>query len=134
MPTVEITYLGNLSTQLTHTKSASQIITDAPVDNNGNGANFSPTDLVAGAYISCMLTIIGIHCNQNGLKFVQGSGKVEKIMSSHPRKISDLQIHIDLSGNHWTDKERIRIERAARNCPVALSIHESIQPSIHFTF
>jgi putative redox protein len=134
MPTIAISYKGGLRTELTHMQSGTRLITDAPVDNNGKGESFSPTDLVAGAYVSCMLTIIGIYCEQNGLKFEHGEGSVEKIMQSGPRKIGELLINLDLSENGWEMKDCLKIERAARTCPVALSVDPNINVSIYFSF
>ena len=69
MGTARIEYQGNLRTKSTHLKSGQSIYTDAPVDNNGKGSTFSPTDLVATAYVSCMITIMGIYCDKNGINF-----------------------------------------------------------------
>ena len=70
MATVRIEYLGDLRTRCTHEKSGAQLITDAPTDNHGKGESFSPTDLVATGFISCMLTVVGIHCNENNIEML----------------------------------------------------------------
>lgn len=134
MSTIAISYKGELRTELTHSASGTIITTDAPVDNNGKGEAFSPTDLLAAAYVSCMLTIIGIYCNQNGLKFANGNGEIEKIMQSGPRKIAQLNIQLHLSGNDWSEQECQKIEHAARKCPVALSVDSTMNIFIQFNF
>ena len=105
-------YLGNLRIASTHVKSGTVIETDAPVDNNGKGTRFSPTDMVANAYMNCMITIIGIYCDQHGINFQHCEGEVEKIMESNPRRIGALNISLNLSGNGWSADEIKRIEAA----------------------
>jgi uncharacterized OsmC-like protein len=132
MATARIEYLGDLQTRCTHLKSGVQFVTDAPVDNNGKGSAFSPTDLLATAYVSCMLTIVGIYCQTNGLNFQHGVGEVNKIMASGPRRVAQLEITLDLRGNDWTDDEQRRVQQAAENCPVAKSVDPAME--INFTF
>lgn len=127
-------YLGELRIESTHQKSGTIIQTDAPVDNNGKGTRFSPTDLVANAYLNCMITIIGIYCDKHGLKFEHCEGKVEKIMESNPRRIGALNIELNLSGNGWNDDEKKRIEAAGRACPVAKSVSPDILINIEFKY
>ena len=134
MATLRIEYLGGLRTQATHLKSGNTIVTDAPIDNNGLGEAFSPTDLVATAYISCMLTIIGIYCDKNGLEFKKGNGSVDKIMGSGPRRVSRLEIELDLTGNGWSEEEQKAVISAAEACPVAKSVHEEIELEFKYSF
>lgn len=134
MSTSKVNYLGNLRTEATHLQSGTKIITDAPVDNNGKGEAFSPTDLVATSYASCMLTIIGIFCANNELKFEHGSANVTKVMGTAPRRISEIHIEMDLKGNGWNEKEQEQVTRAAKACPVAHSVHDEILIVIDFTF
>lgn len=122
MATSEVTYLGGLRTSARHLASGTVIETDAPVDNNGKGEKFSPTDLVATSYASCMLTIIGIYCAQHGHSFEHGKASVNKIMSAAPRKIEKLEIAMDLSGNGWDAETAEKVIRAAKACPVARSV------------
>lgn len=126
MSTAKVEYLGNLRTKCTHLQSGTEIITDAPVDNNGKGEAFSPTDLVATSYASCMMTIIGIFCNQHGLTFEHASAEVTKIMTDAPRRIGEIVIEMDLSNNGWDQETQERVMRAAKACPVARSVHEEI--------
>lgn len=126
MSTAKVEYLGNLRTKCTHLQSGTEIITDAPVDNNGKGEAFSPTDLVATSYASCMMTIIGIYCDQHGLTFKQATADVTKVMTDSPRRIGEIVIELDLSGNGWSTEEQEKVMRAAKACPVARSVHEEI--------
>lgn len=126
MSTAKVEYLGDLRTKCTHIQSGTQIITDAPVDNNGKGEAFSPTDLVATSYASCMMTIIGIYCQQHGLNFQHATADVTKVMTAAPRRIGEITIELDLSGNGWSTEEQEKVMRAAKACPVAKSVHEEI--------
>lgn len=134
MATAKIEYLGGLRTNCTHLRSGEQILTDAPVDNKGKGEAFSPTDLVATAYVSCMLSIIGIYCNENNISYVNGTGEVTKVMGPAPRRISRLEITLNLEGNDWSEEVRERIKRVAEACPVAQSIHPNIEVAITYIF
>ncbi len=134
MATSAVEYNGNLRTTCTHHKSGQEIITDAPTDNNGKGEAFSPTDLVATVYASCMITIIGIHCDKNGHSFENGRAEVTKIMGDAPRRIARLDVALDLSGNGWEEAFCERIKRVAEACPVAQSIHPDIEISITYKF
>lgn len=134
MATSKVEYSGGLGTVCTHLKSGAQISTDAPVDNNGKGAAFSPTDLMATSYASCMLTIVGIHCDKNDLSFVHGTAEVNKIMGDQPRRVQRIEIALDLSGNGWSEEICERIARVAKACPVAFSVHPDIELDIQFTF
>jgi uncharacterized OsmC-like protein len=134
MTKIDISYKGGLRTTCVHTPSSEKIITDAPVDNNGKGAYFSPTDLLASAYLSCMFTIIGIYCDQHQLEFKKGEGSVEKHMLSNPRRVGQLDLTLNLSGNKWSDAEQKRIINAAKNCPVAKSVSPDIIINLDFIF
>lgn len=132
MATATVKYLGGLRTECTHLQSGTVIHTDAPTDNHGKGEKFSPTDLVATAYASCMVSIIGIYCNEHGHKFENGSATVTKIMASSPRRIGKIVIDIDISGNGWDDETKVKVKRAALACPVAKSVSEEIELEITF--
>ena len=92
--TSKVYYEGNLRTKCVHLKSGNEIITDAPVDNSGKGEAFSPTDTVATALASCMVTVMAIKAEQLGVSFVNVSADVGKIMSVNPRRISKISIYI----------------------------------------
>jgi len=132
MATTRIEYLGDLRTKCIHEKSGVELITDAPTDNNGLGESFSPTDLIATAYGSCMLTIIGIYCKNNNIDFKFAHAEVLKVMGSGPRRVDKLIIQIDFSGNDWDESTREKIVIAGENCPVAKSVNDSIQ--VEFTY
>lgn len=134
MATAKIEYLGNLRTKCTHLKSGVEVITDAPTDNNGKGESFSPTDLLATSYVACMFTIIGIHCDSFELKFENGSATMTKVMCTAPRRVSKIEIEMDLSGNNWSEEEQGRIVRAAEACPVAKSVHEGMEITFNYNF
>lgn len=134
MATARIEYLGNLQTKCTHLKSGQEFLTDAPVDNNGKGSAFSPTDLLATAYVSCMITIMGIHCDQNNIEFKSCIAEVTKEMASGPRRVNRLTIDFDLTGNNWTTEQKNRIIKAGEACPVAMSVSDDMEVMINYTF
>ena len=127
MITSKIDYLGGLRTSATHLASGTTIITDAPVDNHGKGEAFSPTDLVATSYASCMLTIIGIYCQSYNLPFTHGNAEVTKIMSTDaPRRIEKLIITLDISKNGWDDTQTKHVIAAGKACPVAKTLGDNV--------
>lgn len=132
MATSTVKYLGGLRTECTHLQSGTVIHTDAPTDNHGKGEKFSPTDLVATAYASCMISIIGIYCNEHGHSYEHGTATVTKIMASAPRRIGKLVIEMDLSGNGWDAETFEKVKRAALACPVARSVSADIELEITF--
>ena len=128
METMKLKYTGELRTQSTHSASGITIITDAPVDNHGKGEAFSPTDLVATSYASCMLTIIGIYCQSHELPFTHGKAEVTKIMSSTPpRKIEKLIVTIDISNNGWDENQTKHVIAAGKACPVAKTLGDNVE-------
>lgn len=129
--TSEVIYLGDLRTQSTHLASQASIVSDAPIDNNGKGEAFSPTDYVANALASCMLTIMGIKAKELNIDISQSRAEVTKIMQAEPRKIGEVQVRIFMSIS--ADKKTQTIfENVARACPVAKSLHPDIQQKITF--
>jgi uncharacterized OsmC-like protein len=127
-------YKGGLRTEAMHTKSGKTIITDAPPDNNGKGEAFSPTDLVCAALSSCMMTVMGILAERESIDLAGLQSDVVKIMSSNPRKISEIQISFSHNNLFATDLQKEKLKRAALTCPVALSLNESIKQTISFNF
>lgn len=122
--TSKVVYTGQLRTVATHLRSGSTIETDAPVDNHGKGERFSPTDLVATALASCMVTTMGIACEVHGINIDGVECEVEKIMAADPRRISEVKVNMSFpKSGPYTDKEKKIIETAARNCPVVVSLH-----------
>ncbi len=132
MATAIVKYLGDLRTECTHIASGTTILTDAPVDNKGKGEKFSPTDLVATAYASCMITIMGIYCNEREIPFTHAEATVTKVMGSGPRRITEIVISYDLSGNNWNQETAEHVIRAGKACPVAHSVHPEIEITFEF--
>ena len=130
----KVEYLGGLRTKCVHLKSGVEIITDAPADNNGKGEAFSPTDLVATVYASCMLTIIGIYCENHSIHFEYAVASVNKIMESNPRRIGKIEISIDFSRNNWDSEIQKRIIRAGETCPVAKTLGDNIEVEFNYQF
>jgi putative redox protein len=130
MNTAKIQYLGDLRTECTHLSSGSVIRTDAPLDNKGKGEFFSPTDLVATAYASCILTIMGIYCQEHGINMSNGTIQVTKLMESGPRRIGKLLLSIDLRGNNWDADTAEKIIRAGKACPVAKTLGDRVEVEI----
>ena len=133
MSTSKIIYKNNLRTEAQHIASGQKIITDAPLDNNGKGEAFSPTDLVATALASCMITIMAIAAEKNGINISETSASVKKIMGTNPRTISDIVIEIKMSKN-LALKDRKRLEKAALACPVHKSLHPDMNKEITFSY
>jgi putative redox protein len=125
--TAKITYTGELRTTCTHVATGNQIITDAPLDNKGKGEFFSPTDLVATALGSCVLTIIGIYCNEHQIHFQNASIEVNKIMASNPRKIDAIELDMDFTGNFWDENTVKKVVQAGKNCPVAKTLGDNVK-------
>lgn len=126
MVEIKLQYEGGLHCSAVHTPSGNTLTTDAPVDNNGRGESFSPTDLVATALASCIATVMGIVANRKNLPLEGLHVTVRKFMSADtPRRISrlELDIHMPLPADH---PERPLLESAARGCPVHHSIHPDI--------
>ena len=132
MATATVHYLGELRTSCTHLASGTTIQTDAPVDNKGKGECFSPTDLVAASYASCMLTIMGIYCQEHGIQMLSGSAIVTKIMESSPRRIGKFIIEMDLSANGWDEHTAEKVIRAGKACPVAKTLGENVEVEFQF--
>ena len=126
-------YLGNKKVELTHELSGAKITTDAPPDNQGEGRSFSPTDLVAAALGSCIMTIIGIYADNHNLHIEKMTMRVEKNMGQQPRRIASLPVHIHLPKNIPFD-ERTKIEAAARACPVHKTLGDDCDAPILFRY
>lgn len=131
--TAKIIYNGELRTTSTHIQSGTIVETDAPVDNQGKGERFSPTDLVASALGSCMMTIMGIAARTHGINIDGSSCEITKIMASNPRRIGEIQVTILMKGqNVYADKERAILEHAAVTCPVYLSLNSDLKKTVNF--
>lgn len=130
--TSTIIYKGDLRTEMTHLGSGSMVETDAPLDNQGKGERFSPTDLVATALGSCMLTIMGIAARTHGIDIVGTRMHIEKGMVADPqRRIGRIGIRIEMPvSGHFNPKEQAILEKAALTCPVYLSLHDNVAKEI----
>ena len=131
---IENRYLGGLRTHSTHLKSSDTIITDAPVDNNGKGNAFSPTDLVASALCSCMTTVMGICAEKNNFELPGSRAYVTKIMESQPRRISKIIIEINFDNNNLSDQQKEKLVAVAKGCPVAQSLSSDLTQEVMFNF
>lgn len=134
MATSKITYNGGLRTTSIHERSGNEIITDAPVDNKGQGQAFSPTDLLATSLGNCMLTIIGIASAEHGFNIDGTTCEITKVMAENPRRVSEVIVNFQFPANQYSEKDKAIIERSARTCPVAQSIHPDIAQTITFNF
>jgi len=128
----EVNYLGKLRTACTHLKSGETIISDAPTDNNGKGEAFSPTDILATSLASCAITIIGIYCSKNNIRFNHCQARVSKFMGSNPRKVDKISIAMKISDNNWDEQTLHKIIKIARSCPVELTLKNNVQIDYKF--
>ena len=129
--TAKVTYLGNLRTEAEHLQSGTKIITDAPVDNHGKGESFSPTDTVATALATCMLTIMGIKAEALEIAIEGTTAQVTKTMAATPRRISKIEVVFSFP-KKYDDKVMKVLENAARTCPVFYSLHPDMEKEIRF--
>jgi uncharacterized OsmC-like protein len=123
--TSTVTYLGSLRTEAEHS-SGERIRTDAPKDNQGEGAYFSPTDLLATSLASCFLTIVGIYCKEREIALSEINVGVDKIMASNPRRIAKIVLLVDFKDNSWDATTRKKIIAAGKSCPVALTLGDQV--------
>lgn len=133
MATSKVTYLGDLRTSSVHLQSGTEIITDAPTDNNGKGEAFSPTDTVANALASCMFTVMGIKARDLEVDFSNSTAEVTKIMGTEPRRITEIHVTFNMNLNA-DDKTKSILERTAMTCPVFYSLHSDIKKEIVFNW
>lgn len=129
--TSKVIYKGYLRTEATHIRSGRTIITDAPSDNKGKGEAFSPTDLVATALASCMLTIMGIKANEIDINIEGACAKVKKIMAAGPRRIAQVIIDVNIP-IQADDKTKNILEKVALTCPVEKSLTDSMIRDVKF--
>ena len=130
--TSTILYKGDLRTECTHIRSGQTFITDAPIDNNGKGQAFSPTDLAATSLGACMITIMGIAANNHEINIDGTKLEITKHMADDPRRISGIDVHVIMPDHKYSKKEIKILEAAGRTCPVALSLHPDVNQNIVF--
>ncbi|MGB5555070.1 MAG: OsmC family protein [Flavobacteriaceae bacterium] len=131
--TSKVTYTGGLRTTCEHLRSGDIFITDAPVDNNGLGQAFSPTDTVATGLASCMMTMMGIKANGLDFDLTNATAEVTKHMAADPRRISKIEVIFKLPSSA-SEKTRKILEHTANTCPVLLSLHPDIEKVITFNW
>tara|TARA_R110000868_G_scaffold90954_1_gene252083 strand:- start:379 stop:780 length:402 start_codon:yes stop_codon:yes gene_type:complete len=131
--TSRVTYLGDLRTSSIHLQSGNEIISDAPLDNNGKGEAFSPTDTVANALASCMMTVMGIKARDLNIDLTGSTAEVTKIMNAEPRRIGAIEIvfHMNIDADK---KNKTILEKTAMTCPVFLSLNVEIEKRITFNW
>ena len=134
MDTALITYHGDLRTTATHVRSGSAMITDAPVDNHGQGSAFSPTDLLCVSLATCILTTMGISARAKSIPLPSATARVVKHMAADPRRVARIEVHIRIPGDGLGSRERTLLERIAETCPVARSLHPDILQEVTFSY
>ena len=134
MKTIETIYIGGLRTKALHVRSGNILITDAPVDNQGKGEYFSPTDLVATALGSCILTTVGIVAGRENFNIDDTTLDITKIMADNPRRIGEIIIEMNFPRNDYTDLRKKLIETTAIGCPVARSLHPDVKQTMIFNY
>ena len=133
--TSTVIYEGELRTVAQHTASGTRIETDAPVDNHGKGEKFSPSDLVATALGSCMLTMMGMKARDLNIDLKGTRIEIQKFMKAEPRRISGISLTFHLPNNlHLSEKNKTILQRAADTCPVFYSIHPDIDVQVNYNW
>ncbi len=133
MATLKTEHKGDLRTEITHLQSGGKVITDAPLDNNGKGEFISPTDMVAGALGSCMLTLMDMAASRMGIELKGTELDITKVMASDPRRIGEIHIEFYFPFDCDAKSKKI-LERAADTCPVAKSLHADIKQVISYHY
>jgi putative redox protein len=131
--TAEITYTGNLHTQAKHMQSGTIIATDAPKDNQGEGAAFSPTDLLATSLATCILTTMAIVAKRDGITMDSAKAEVVKVMEANPRRVAEVHVKVTFPKS-YEEKERKILENTAHTCPVAKSLHPDLKQILEFIY
>lgn len=130
--TSTVVYEGDLRTTCTHLRSGNSFETDAPVDNNGKGERFSPTDLMATSLGTCMITVMGIKARTMGFDLNGITIDVEKIMKAEPRRVGgiNLTFHIPDSLKELDEKSKQVLKNTGNTCPVQYSLHPDIEVNV----
>jgi len=134
MTTVKTTYLGDLRTENIHLQSGNKIYTDAPVDNQGKGEAFSPTDLMATSFGSCIMTIMGIVARDNNIDIVGTELNITKVMAADPRRVSEVVAEFVFPNKAYTKEEKKIIEAVTGTSPVPLSVNPNMKQSINLVW
>lgn len=130
--TSAVVYEGGLRTTCTHLRSGNSFETDAPVDNNGKGERFSPTDLMATSLATCMITVMGIKARTMGFDLENVKIEVEKIMKSEPRRVGGINLFFEIPERllGLDDKSKQILKQTGNTCPVWLSLHPEIEINV----
>lgn len=134
METSRIVYTGDLRTEATHVKSGQTFITDAPVDNQGKGEAFSPTDLLATSLGACAITVVGIAARTHGFNIDGTSIKVTKIMASEPRRVGEVIVEFNFPAIKYSEKEKAIIRHTINTCPVSQSLSAGLKQTFLLNF
>jgi len=134
MATVKTIYLGDLRTENEHLQSGNKILTDAPIDNQGKGEAFSPTDLLATALGNCIMTIMGIKARDNGIDIKGTEIEVTKIMENNPRRVAEVVVEFTFPKKNYSEEEKRLVESVAGTSPVPLSLHPDLKQTIKFNW
>ncbi len=134
MAQMKAKYLGGLRVECTHLASGATIVTDAPVDNQGKGEAFSPTDLCSTALAACAMTIIGIYAKQHGIDVEGTEISITKTMSADPRRIGKVEVVLDMPDREYTKAQKASMEHCADVCPVHLSLHPDVEQVFTFNW
>lgn len=134
MTTIRTVYLGELRTENEHLQSGNKVITDAPTDNRGKGEYFSPTDLLATALGSCIMTIMGIKDRDNNIDLEGTKVEITKIMASDPRRVAEVIVDFHFPKKGYTNQEKTIVESVAGISPVPLSLHPELKQTILFNW
>ena len=133
-PNYKIEYSNPLRTQSTHIKSGTTIITDAPTDNHGKGEAFYPTDLLSSSLVSCIMTIMGILADRDGIKIASMNAEVAKEMAANPRRVAKVNAVIDVTLKDGDEESAEKLRRVGLACPVDHSLSDDLVHNIHINF
>ncbi len=129
-----VDYTGGLRCSGTHVRSGNKLTTDAPLDNNGKGEAFSPTDLLCTSLACCMITVMGIAAEKKDIEVGSIHADIEKIMETDPRRVGEIKIHLKIEDKKYGFRERRLLEAAAKSCPVAKSLSSELKQTITFEY
>ena len=134
MYTSELIYQGNLRANATHLQSGTVIETDAPIDNNGKGEKFSPTDLMATSLGCCALTVMAIEANRLGVNIDGTCVQVKKIMGVNPRRVVGIEVNMHVTHTGCSQTQQDKLIETGLNCPVSKSLHPDLVQDFKFNF
>lgn len=130
MTEIFCTYTGDGNTQLVHGPTGEKIQTDLPPDNGGQGRHFSPTDLLASAFASCVLTIMGKMAQARGEKLDGASIRIDKIMAQNPRRVGEFKLALTFPP-HFSDAQKKFYATAISACPVHQTLHPDVKVTVN---